>query len=326
MLGRPGDGQRPAADDDEHDRRPGRHDRLEQLLLATQEAEVEAVAELAGRGVVGQPGALAEDDDRDLGAALRSRDGRGDLLVRPVLRCRVPASVPRPRRRRARRGARRGSSGGRTARRPAETSSVDRRTPNGLSRRAHLAQRLDVDEVAVVAEQVAGAVGDRADDRDRRDGRAPAAGRRRSRAGRSIARASVARRARASSPRGRRASPRTATSTYGSLEQPEPELQAQDRATARIEQRLVDPAVLESPATSGAPNATVRRQLGVDAGLERQRRRDSPRSVDSRCCGRQHLDAHVVRGDDAVEAPLAAQDVRRGARRDAWHGTPSTSQ
>ena len=38
MLGGPGQRQRPAADDDEHDRRAGRDHRLEQLLLAAEEA------------------------------------------------------------------------------------------------------------------------------------------------------------------------------------------------------------------------------------------------------------------------------------------------
>ena len=64
VAGGPFDGERPAADDDEHDRRPGSDDRLEKLLLAAEEPEVAAVTGLPCRRVVGQPGPLAEDNDR----------------------------------------------------------------------------------------------------------------------------------------------------------------------------------------------------------------------------------------------------------------------
>ena len=50
----------------------------------------------------------------------------------------------------------------------------------GVGALVHLAQGLHVDEVAVVAEQVAGAVGDRSDDRDPPLARGRAAGSRRS--------------------------------------------------------------------------------------------------------------------------------------------------
>ena len=134
---------------------------------------VAPVAELAGRRVVGQPGALAERRGsrrrtrarastaaaisssvpvgdpgaagvEDLGADERGAEGVED---RPPAG-QLVAGLDRPRRRRRSRA---------------------RSTPV-----AHLAQRLHVDEVAVVAEQVAGAVGDRPDDRD-----APAVGRQR---------------------------------------------------------------------------------------------------------------------------------------------------
>ena len=55
VLGRPRQRQRAAADDDEHDRRAGRDHGLEQLLLPAQEPEPDAIAELAGRRVVGEP-------------------------------------------------------------------------------------------------------------------------------------------------------------------------------------------------------------------------------------------------------------------------------
>ena len=58
-----------AAHDDEDGRRAGRDDGLDELLLAAQQAEIAAVARLARGRVVGQPGALADDDDRDLGIA-----------------------------------------------------------------------------------------------------------------------------------------------------------------------------------------------------------------------------------------------------------------
>ena len=77
------DGEGPPADDYEHDRRAGRDDGLEELLLAAVEAERRAVAELTGRRVVGQAGPLTDDEDRDLGRA-RDLDGRGDLLVAAV--------------------------------------------------------------------------------------------------------------------------------------------------------------------------------------------------------------------------------------------------
>ena len=80
VLGRPLDGRGTAADDDEHGRRAGRDDGLDELLLAAQEAEIAAVARLARGRVVGQPGALADDDDRDLGIA-RGRDRLRDAGV-----------------------------------------------------------------------------------------------------------------------------------------------------------------------------------------------------------------------------------------------------
>mgnify|MGYP003693805271 CR=1 FL=1 len=70
MLGRPLDRQRTAARRRRAiSRRAGRDDGLDELLLAAEQAEVAAVARLARRRVVGQPGALADDDDRDLGVA-----------------------------------------------------------------------------------------------------------------------------------------------------------------------------------------------------------------------------------------------------------------
>ena len=77
MASGPFERERTPADHDQDDRCPGRHDRLEQLLLAADQPKVEAVAELARRRVVGQAGPLAEDEDRD---SLRPRqlDGRGD--------------------------------------------------------------------------------------------------------------------------------------------------------------------------------------------------------------------------------------------------------
>ena len=157
------DGEGPAADHDEHDRRSRGDDGVEQLLLAAVEAEGRAVAELAGRRVVGQAGALAEDQDRDLGGA-RGRHCLGDLLVGPVGDA-GPAGVAEV------------GTGERVAEgvedRPAPGQLVGRRDrvaltddPERIGALVHLAQGLHVDQVAVVAEQVAGAVGDRPDDRD----------------------------------------------------------------------------------------------------------------------------------------------------------------
>ena len=75
-------------------------------------------------------------------------------------------------------------------------------------------------------------------------------------------------------------------------------------------------------ASSGAPKATVRGSSAVDARDQGQPRRLAEIARQA-VGGRDHLDADVVRGDDAVEAPLVAEDpgeqLGRGVARHAVH-------
>ena len=159
VLGRPRQRQRAAADDDEHDRRAGRDHGLEQLLLPAEEPEPGPIAELAGRRVVGQPRSLAEHDDGDVGVA-GERHGRRELLVGPG-RDAGPAGVDDlGARQRGAQGVDDRPSPGQLVARLEDLAVAD--DAERIDARAHLAERLHVDQVAVVAEQVAGAVGDRA--------------------------------------------------------------------------------------------------------------------------------------------------------------------
>ena len=143
------------------DRRAGGNDRFEQLLLTAEEAEAAPIAELAGRGVVRQPRPLAEDDEGDLGVT-----GGGDRGLDFVVR-----SVPDPATSREpdvhvgriAREARRGSSRRSASSSAGTMSSVSGNAEGFATTLTHLEQRLHVEEVGVVAEQLAGAVGDRTD-------------------------------------------------------------------------------------------------------------------------------------------------------------------
>ena len=176
VLGGPLDRERPAADDHEHGRRPGCNDRLEQLLLTSEEAEVAAVPRLTGRRVVGQPGPLADGNDRDVGA-LRERDRLGQLLVRAVAEtaaARVDDALPEP-------GAERAEDRRHARQLVDRVDDLARWEAERVCLVAQLRERLDVGQVGVVAEQVAGAVGDRPDDGDPADDPGTAAASRRSR-------------------------------------------------------------------------------------------------------------------------------------------------
>ena len=119
MAGGPVQGKRPAADDDQHDRRSRRDDGLQELLLPAEEPELAAIAEFAGRRVVRQPGSFADHDDRDVGIPAATTASR-ILGIAPVARCRSRGHG-RPRCRPAVPGSRRGSSAGRRARLEART-------------------------------------------------------------------------------------------------------------------------------------------------------------------------------------------------------------
>ena len=180
----------------------------------------------------------------------------------------------------------------------------------------HLVERLDVDEVAVVAEEVAGTVGDRTDDGD-------PASRRGEREDAIVgdehqgAAGEVAGDPRLVGGEGVEVVGRGHLDVWP-LEQPEAELEAQHPGDRRIDRRLVDATVVERlgerrPVRRGA------RQLGVDAGHQREPGRLP--EVAGQAVGRgQHLDGDVVGRDDAVEAPLIAQDraeeLGRGVARD----------
>ena len=183
--------------------------------------------------------------------------------------------------------------------------------PERVRALVHLAQGLHVDQVAVVAEQVAGAVGDRPDDRH-----APAARRERQdpvvldQDQRALGERAGG--ARLVGGERRRGSPRPGSATYGWSNSPRRNFMRSTRATsASSAASSTRPSA--RAASSGAPNADGPRQLGVDARHEREPRRLGE-VVGQPVGGGDHLDADVVRRDDAVEAPLVAEDARRAAR------------
>ena len=155
--------------------------------------------------------------------------------------------------------------------RPA-SSSIDgqlfrQREPERIVAVAHLEQRLDVDDVAVVTDELACAVGDRADDGDRR--RSSASGRTPSFSNSTIDRTASSR---ASRCRQHRRASRVAPSRVlhvRLLEQAEPDFMPQDpprRSRRRaFRRRGRPPAPPERLSVRGRP-----RQLDVDAGAQRQ--------------------------------------------------------
>ena len=164
MLGGPRQRERAAADDDEHDRRAGRDHRLEQLLLPAEEPEPHA-----GRGT--RPSSSRRSGPIARRARRWRRRRRGRASTAAASSSSVPDEMPVPR---AWTTSRAGS---------APRMRVQDRPPAGqlvarledlavaddaerIDAGAHLLERLHVDEVAVVAEQVAGAVRDRPDDRE----------------------------------------------------------------------------------------------------------------------------------------------------------------
>ena len=253
MLGRPLDGQRPAADDDEDGRRAGRDDAPRRAPAGGR----------AGRGRGGR--ATRPWSRRRSGRSARRRRRsrpRHRERPRPPRRCSAssPSRRPMPRAYTIRSAPNRSRSASRivgiagqlvdrvddVARREARTGS-----PGGASR-----ERLDVEQVGVVAEQVAGAVGDRADDGDPRRLGARAAASRRSR------RATIDRRARSRASallvgvercRGRRAS---AARRTGRSKRPEPELEPEHPLDGEVDEPDVDAGRPRSP--RGAARRTRR--------------------------------------------------------------------
>ncbi len=304
MLGRPRQGQRAAADDHEHDGRAGRHHGLEQLLLPAEEAEPHPVAELAGRGVVGQARSLAEHDDRDVGAA-GELDGCRQLLVGARRDARSRCVDDLGAGHRPADGVQDRPSPGQLVARLEDLAVAD--DAERIDAGAHLLERLHVHEVAVVPEQVPRAVRDRPDDREPPDAR------------RERQHAVVLQQ----HERLLRERPRRLRFLRGErlehlvggdldirpVEQAEPELHPEHAADRGVEQRLVHAPVGEA-VRQRAPEGDGARQLGVDAGGEGQAcgLAEARRQPVGR---RDHLDPHVVGGDDPVEPPLVAQDRRQ---------------
>ena len=302
------------ADHDEHDRRAGRDDRLEQLLLAAEKAEVEPVAELA-RSWRRRSARSARRGRRSRRRASRaSLDGRGEVRVGAVADAapRRVADLAWPAERCAdgvehRRPARR-------ARRPARCR---RRStmPQGVALHAQLPERLDVDEVAVVAERARG--------RCRRCGPMTA-----SRAGVGAQRQDAvvldqheraasqlegdARPRRpASRPRARRSSP--ARRRTGCSNRPRRNFSRSTRPTAASMSALVDAAVGD-----GRGQRSRRRRRSAAA---RRRRRPaapaaaaSPRSSVRRWAVGQHLDRDVVGRPRCRRSPSARAGSSSAAR------------
>ena len=300
MRGGPLDRQRPAADHDEDDRRAGRDDGLEQLLLPPDEAEVPAVPELPRRRIVGQPGSFAEDDDRDVGAS-GDRDRLRDLVVRPVVQ--PGATRIQDLGRRQARGDRiedRLSTGQFIGR----DDLVGQVEAEGIPVLAHLRERLHVEQVRVIAQQVAGARRDRPDDRHT----AQVRGERQD---------PVVLHEDDRSPRERLGDPRLVCGKvghggrfgqrdHGLLEESQSELHTKRPLHREVEERSVDPPVSQRLQQRLAVGDRAR-QLGVDARPQAQR--GGRAQVTGQLVLRgEHLDPGVVGGDDAVEAPLVAQD------------------
>ena len=142
---------------------PVASDSLDQLLLPADERQLHPVPELAGRRFDGQPRALPHHDERHV----RVR-GRPHRLVELRIASIADAASARIGQLRAREPfPERGQDRPPIAQLIFDRHLVARRRAEPVCRfsRSSL-QRLDVHQVAVVAEQVAGAVGDRTDDRD----------------------------------------------------------------------------------------------------------------------------------------------------------------
>ncbi len=307
VLGGPLDRERPAADDDEHGRCPGCHDRLEQFLLTSEEAQIAAVPRLTGRRVVGQSGPLADGYDRDVGA-LGDGDRLGQLLVRAVpetAAARVDDAHPEP-------GTERGQDRRHAGQLVDGIDDVAGWEAEGVGLVAQLRKRLNVGQVGVVAEQVAGAVGDRPDDGDPADLR----GQRQ----RSVVlderhrpTSQIAGESFLDGVEGRELD-RGRGLDVGSIEEAEPELQAQRPFDGEVDEADVHAAVIDRLVQRGA----VRRgrgQLVVHAGPERHRR-CGPEVRGQAMLADEHLDRRVVGGDHAGRTP-----IRRGGSTSAARAT-----
>ena len=326
---RPRERERTSADDDEDDRRAGRDDRLEELLLATEQPEIEPVPELPGRRVVGQARALPQTTIATSAPA--------------------PLRPPRRARRRSRRGDRSRGRGRHLAPRrragprdrPVASELVERfgcvspscassagpspaPSPGPSMPRLDPAPRLAASACGrggCSRRAGRGAVGDRPDDREAAAGPIAAAARRRSRGARaSVVRAPARRPSSASRPtKGRR----RGASTYGSLEQPEPQLHPQDVRRPPRRAAPVDAPVRERREERLAELVDPRQLASTPAASARPAASPGPASADGPCGPSR---AHVVGRDDARRNPTRRADDRVSSSADAWHGTPSTSQ
>ncbi len=183
---------------------------------------------------------------------------------------------------------------------------VARREAERIRLVAELRERLDVGHVRVVAHDVPRAVRDRADDRD------PAA----VTGERQHAVVLEQHDRLAHEPGGERVLLRVELVEHrggrrvdvGPLEQPEAELEPQVALDREVDERLVDPPVRDRrdqrPREPGR-----RRELAVEARAQRHRR-GGAQVARQPVLADEHLDRRVVGGDDPVEAPLVAKDVR----------------
>jgi hypothetical protein len=236
--------ERPAGDEHEDHRRAGGGHGGDELLLAPWKPQLHPVAHLAAGAVERQPRAFADDDDGHVRAA-RGLGRHGDLGVAGLedAAARGEADLGSA-------ALAHGVEDRRAAlERVGQAEVVGNREADRVV--AHLEQRLDVGDVRVVAQQVARAVGVGADDGDRRevfaqrqrpvvlqqDDRGP---------GGAAGQGAVGLERRE---RGRDVDVRR-------LEQPELELDARTRATARST-RAGSTSPAASACASGAPYAAV---------------------------------------------------------------------
>ena len=298
MLVQPGAAARPPDDQHQHGRRAGLDHRPGELLLHPGEVERGAVAALAARAVVGQPGPVPQHQDGDVRPG-----GESHGLLEPVaglaghlaaLGERQPLAEPLPQRA----SHRRRLQGGHL-----EAVLGDRHLEHVAPAAGHLEQRLDVRGIRVVAEQVARRVGVRADQRHR------PLRRQRQRAvvaqeDQALAGDRPGQRALGGVGRGGRGPLRL---DERPLEQPELDLGRRTRRTASSRMSSPSEPRLERGQQRRAVAVGVR-QLDVQSGGEGHRGRLLGARREAVVLG-QLAHREVVRDHHAVEAPLLPQEL-----------------
>ena len=301
-VDRGAEGVRPPRQHHEHGRSAGVEHGVEQQLLRAGKREVVGVAALAARAAAEQSGPVAEDDDGELRLS-GGGDGLLDAVERPV----VDAGAVRVR------DVRRGELG---------AEGIQHAVDSDADRRARML-RDDVRRERVAAEHRVRLVGVRADDGHRGrspQGQEPRVAHEHDRllgelAGERpvLSRVEVDRPAHAVGAVERRRLEVGAPAQGGrhrlvvGVEQTEIELLREHAAERRVDEARVEHALVDRAAQRLA-EGLHRRQLDVDAGLERGARGLGP-GARGAVQQVQERDREVVGDDRAGEAPLLAQQL-----------------